>query len=241
MSEVSGGVGPWVRGVATFDAGEFVLPSGDAETYRPRLSDPEILADLVGVRDPRRALRFISKHGPLWSGVSEEGPIAERWSDWERSLEQLRRAFRLYEGLRQAQTGDDRAGGVVIDDLLDEPGVAAQPGAPPWAVEQSISVLLDELVNLHLEGSETRLVFTPETDKPERSPGRFRMGASATTLESHAWLQLAFIITNQRATRRCQQCGAVFPVNHQRQKFCTRQCAQRARYRRWADKQKEQQ
>jgi hypothetical protein len=55
-----------------------------------------------------------------------------------------------------------------------------------------------------------------------------------------AYYVLALFISRSEPARVCDGCGRIFPVVDPRQRYHDNRCAQRARYRRWADKRREQ-
>ena len=72
-------------------------------------------------------------------------------------------------------------------------------------------------------------------------PGSWRVGTSPDTLATACYLSVALVLAEQRPIGICEDetCRRVFFIEDGRQRFCTAACANRARYRRYRQRQQE--
>ncbi len=78
--------------------------------------------------------------------------------------------------------------------------------------------------------------FYQKDGKPLGGAGDFVLTVDPPTLVGHAYNQFAMLLNQGVPGGRCPECGRVFVIKDRRQRFCSPQCAQRARHRRWKEK-----
>jgi hypothetical protein len=66
-------------------------------------------------------------------------------------------------------------------------------------------------------------------------PGRFVLSPRSPHLLGFIYYALALALSTAIPGRVCEGCGRIFPVRDPRQRYHDNRCAQRTRYRRWAE------
>ena len=82
-------------------------------------------------------------------------------------------------------------------------------------------------------------VFEPAEYSPENEslvPGEIRVGVLPETLLGFSYLSVAIDMAAQDDLENCEECRLPFVVEDKRQRFCTKTCAGRARFRRFQEK-----
>jgi len=255
---------PWRRGLARHEGGEIVLDSDRAEKYL-FIPSEDVLFDLAAIRRPTDALGFVRRYGLLSSGASynepdEDNTFRESWNGWEYVALRLSELMSLYNELLLASGGDQSAleeletfwrddaeaaeerkswRGDWTDEgavLLDWPGFQRVGEGIPEGLLVDTALYIAQVLNRELGKTDTR----PSLDPNLHSPDHFRLSVSAYSLEAHAYYQLALYVATRAPLARCEDCGRLFPIRDKRQRFCSSQCGGRARYRRYAEKKRDQ-
>lgn len=224
----------WVRGWARYEDNDIILERPEEyDIY----STKDIVYDLAGVRTPDDALEFVGKHGLLWHGPGADD-LREPFEEWEREAQNLRGKLRLYMTLQDALRGDDEARQklwrVWESDLRPFYQTTVSNDAELFA---HVSDFVGHSINDGLAGVEQGFIASVLFEGGQ--PGVFELAASPCDLVGAAYHELALAIVSRAEMRTCQECGRLFPVTDQRQRYCSERCANRARYQRWARKQRE--
>jgi hypothetical protein len=243
---------PWLRGLARIEAGEIILDEDRAEEYEHGVvfHHPDILFDLTGVREPADALGFVRRYGLLWHGADDEPEHRESFADWRRLIERVNAVLELYAITQEAGAGnlegiarlrgarEATAYGVRL--LADKADAADKEVISAFIARLASHDLADSLdSHRQLIGMEISLGLQHSGTTYEVFPTEsgFVWMAHADNLEGYVWHQIASIVTEQQTLKTCDECGRFFEQKDARQRFCTSQCAGRARHRRWREKQ----
>jgi hypothetical protein len=239
----------WLRGLASFEDGHVVLEGRQAEIY-DFSGDPDLLFDLAAVRVPADALGLVRRYGLLWAGadVSWEGldederreqlpesVFREPFADWERVAKQLNNILRFFGALQHARQGESTQ----LEWLrLNYPGDTAallgDPNPPDAKFLDAVADTSATFVTFRIEGTGGRFFVTA------RHPSGFALAPAASILEGYAWLQLAQTLAEQVPLQTREECNRVFTQTHKARRHCSKQCAGRARSRRYYQKLRQQ-
>lgn len=225
----------WLRGSASYDAGWIRLDRKRAEEYLPKPED-QILDDLMAVREPAEAVAFVQRYGLLHHGpgVAE---FRERFRDWELKIKHIRYAAHVYLLVRRAASEGDQQALAELREHWEPNIIRPLYGDPPPADDADIlglaSMFVASMVSLGLRGVEEGLGTTVGEYTPMAAPQRFFLQPRPADLLGHAYHQLAVRIVGQVPISECAECSRLFVVEDRRQRFCSKTCGNRARYRRW--------
>jgi len=230
--------GTWVRGRASLDGEYVVLDRTRSSEYQP-LSTTDLVFDLAAIRRPSDALPFVRRYGLLFHGPNAT-ESREPWTDWERVSGLLSGLLHLYVVLQKAIRGDVAANhelrtrwGELIQRLYE------QVAETDEVFYQQATDFLAYWTSHGLENVEFGIDAAARYEKDGKAyggVGDFVLTARPPNLVGYAYHQLALLLSRGVEGARCPECGRVFVVKDRRQRFCSPQCAQRARYRRWKER-----
>jgi hypothetical protein len=229
----------WLRGRARLENGVIRLDRAAAEEFDLYAEMDGLLDRLTNVRDPHDALAFVRAYGLLRTRPEVED-LAEPFEEWEAMASLLRDAFHLYAALASPVLDGDAArhlkgrirriavmleAELTID--LDEVGREDLRGIA--------ADVLARLLNAGLGEATIGVASATWLDPAPGPPGVFLFSPRVSNPMEAAFYQIANVIVNRLEMRACEECGALFPVRDQRQRFHPR-CGNRNRQRRFAEK-----
>lgn len=225
-------MGAWLRGEPLVESDGWIsLRAGTEEWYSPLL-EQSLAFDLASISTIDDVEPFVRRYGLLWHAVA--GPEGrERWSRWELEATRLYGAGQTTSEIRAVLAGslsmdafrerwqDSIAAIVEHECSTDQELLAHATEAMGWMLNQRLrdvrhSVIAEQAV--------------AETGRP----GRFLATPLATTLLGFAYYQLSQLILGQVPMATCEGCSRLFAKSDPRQRFHDAACASRARYQRWA-------
>ncbi|HHX44471.1 MAG TPA: hypothetical protein GX714_10860 [Chloroflexi bacterium] len=222
----------WLRGPASVVDGWIVLDRQRAHEYHP-YGASNLAFDLAAVSTPQDAIAFVTRYGLL-----RHGPQANEWrepySEWQQESSQLRAVFMLKSALDRALEG--------APEELQRLAPVIRPlwqGAPENDKEltEQAAKTIAMIVSEGLRGVEHRLIAMFEWGAGN-APNEFATGIHPTDLVGYAYHHVAQLLNKKVVWLACPECGQYFVPTDGRQRYCSPTCAGRARYRRWAEKQK---
>jgi len=223
----------WLRGPASHEDGWIVLDDKQATEYALYV-EPQLALDLSYVRTPDDAVSFVQRHGMLWHGPGSE-EFREPFSEWDREASRLRGVFSSYAAVQAAMGGDPLALAVIR--RLGERRSRIPPSIAPMSddkVLKRLSTQIATLVTERLAGAQEGLVPLYEDD--EVVPGQFAFVMKPRDLLGAVYHQFGQAIVGRIPLAICAGCFRVFEIEDPRQKYCSKSCGSRARYRRWSRK-----
>ena len=179
-------------------------------------------------RDPgwvEEVVRFIAKNGftgSTWrSGFGNGWVCGERLSDVRTDLRILQDLWKSWLALRNVNWRD-------LPTQKRGPGNAF----PPYVDRMAISELM-----LDLESRLTKGIH-PSLRPFESDEGhlRFTTGFTCETLSDALCLQLYLDITESRRYKKCRRCGTFFAQTHGNQSFCSPECSNTHRQKKWRER-----
>ena len=231
----------WVRGRARFEGGEIILDPDTLRDYSVLEEGEDALWKLGAIRDPRDAVNFARRFGLLRQGRGSE--LREPWSDWETTAHRIHAMLVTAQSLRSSAGSDDRESTEYIRSITSTPEWNQLWKAPAANDEQrrvQVGAWIAQEVSAGL--AETTWGLRAETELSggrSGAPDLFLYSPRPRDLLGWIYFGLAHTLTSARSMRRCEGCGVMFLVRDERQRFHDKQCAQRARYRRAAEKRRQ--
>ena len=233
--------GTWLRGPGKLEGDFIVLDRARATEYDP-METTGLVFDLAALRRPTDALPFVRQYGLLFHGPHDhEEEFRESWSEWERSWGVLSFLLNVYVTLKKAVQGDVIAGHELRTNWAEV--IQSQDDDAPPTDESFYLHVTNVLAAATISGLEKVEVGIAaahglaKDGKRLGGAGDFILTANPPNLLGYAYHQLAHIMNRGEPGSRCPECGRVFIIKDRRQRFCSPQCAQRGRYRRWKEKQ----
>lgn len=234
----------WLRGAARNDGGWLELDRERAAEYTPSPGDSMILTDFSGVRTPTDAIAFIKGHGLLYSGPGATN-LRESFQEWSTEVNRIRAIFEVHELLNRVVKGMRKA--EALEDLRRrwQPFFQREMGAAdvplPWS---------DELLLLYATGFVSAMlsaglsgvaegVGSLSLDDPTAPVNVFELSPRPQNLMGVVYHELAMLIIGQVPLGECGECDRLYVVKDKRQRFCSKRCGGRARYRRWKEEHNE--
>lgn len=251
----------WMRGAARYEDGQIVMriddPYGPTDRYAPKVSDG-IEVELSRIHEPEDAVSFVERFGLLTYKVlfpeseytegkdtvpNHEIPreAGEPFELFEKTAADLREILHVTKLTRAAGEGDTSAHAAL--ERLTQVWWRRE-AIPAEAETERIAALAKESdflpgVTSHVStrlttGFEGMRVMTtgPAWPRdPRESPDRITLAFEAPTLRAFCYWSLAQKLIARLPILSCPECSHDFPLEHKRQRFCTRNCARRARYR----------
>lgn len=257
--------GDWTRGNARMEDDDvaLLLFDGQLELYDWTVA-PQLPFDLAAIRHPVDVLGFVKRWGVLYGTEDEPEAIIEI-SEYMRAAVEMNWLLYRY-GLIRPSTTDPAArrrlaeywaglySGVLINDVrrwVQEPrarevthDLVQQLARTADFDEMAIDVreALEEDLWDHVEEtafSISSLDFYEPLRGEAEPPGDFILTARPSNLLGRAYVEVALDMTAGVSVAACPDDGKIFAVRDPRQVYCSDQCAGRARYRRWAQKQRQ--
>ncbi len=254
----------WLRGPAWVDGEDIVLDAARASTYHP-LAEPEIGMELARVMAPDDAVAFARRFGLLWRGRPHEGrplqPLRESFSMFETSAEDLRYVLAAAELVRRGAAGDAEAIGRLHQQLLipeDEEvelmeggEVVRRRAGDVYSPDERFVDADDRTILMH---ANEYLVARPLNDMVAGNdacvydrafmnesvpPGALAVGIRpSVSLGAVCYLSVALALADRAPIGACADpsCARPFFITHRRQRFCSKACGNRVRFRRFADR-----
>ncbi|MDW8059228.1 MAG: hypothetical protein RMK01_04060 [Thermomicrobium sp.] len=225
---------PWLRGPARFRNDYFELDLRRAEEYQPYEHRGQVF-EFAELKTPAQALRFIERYGLLWAGPGAQ-EHRESWGDWLREIRTMNVVLDLAATVRWAHQGKREA----LDRLQEYgPRLSEFFEAPASTTDELLaqaSTFVAWVVSEGLDGVEQRVStavlweWQPGTSGP---PGTWLFVVRAPHLLAYLYHDLAMLLVQRAPYEQCPECRRFFPRRDARQRFCSDQCADRHRYRRW--------
>lgn len=255
----------WSRGPAWVDDDEIVMDSTRATTYWP-LAEPSIGIELARVETPAHAVEFVSRFGLLRQPASLRGspltPLREPFVEFEAIATRLRSILSFERLVRRGADGDAQAirdlrwmVTIPEDDLI--PTFDENTGEPVtrragdlWTPEERLVDAEDRIILLHAAQTGVARPLTmgladSQACVQDRAfvgdagqPGKFRIGVVPRSLEVVCYLSVALALADRVPSAVCADpdCARPFFVTDKRQRFCSRACGNRVRFRRYMNK-----
>jgi len=224
----------WLRGPANYENGWIVLDRERAREYQP-FGERDLLLDLATVRSTYEATAFVQRYGLLRHGSGSK-EFRERFADWDAEASRLRVILNLYLTLRQALEGDAEALDRLREVWEPAPGETSPAAIPSdQQILVSTSSLIGQRISERLLGAKEG--FMTRRDEDGRlKPGEFHFFIALPDLLTMAYYELGRVLSGRVPLATCAECGRAFEVKDRRQKYCSKTCGSRARYRRWSEK-----
>lgn len=255
----------WLRGPAWIDGDDLVVDRSRASTYHP-LAEPDVGIELARVRTPEDALAFVQRFGLLRQPLSLPGqplkPLRESFGAFEIDAEELRYILEKARLVRRgAETDPDAIGQLrqlllipenaevsVCDEKTGE-YVTRRAGDVYSPDERFVGVDDRTIVMYAHEYHVARRLNEGIADSPpcvydraymgeSVSPGSLRVGVRPGTLAGVCYLSVALALADRMPVGVCADptCGRPFFITDRRQRFCSRACGNRVRFRRFTDR-----
>ena len=219
----------WARGPAFVEGDEVVLDESRAERYW--LHEPEqverMAFDLAAIglyrsgRDPQQAVAFVRRYGLLWHGTNAQGSgecresLDNWWHEAGKLYTLLLTSVRLGEAMREGSATPVRR-------HFEELGIRFETDE---AYMMAATTAAANLINQGMQDTKWGMEVI--------APGELRLTYYPPNLVSAAYANLGALISKRVEFKECPGCGRVFLPVSGRQKYHDRQCATRARQRRW--------
>jgi hypothetical protein len=240
----------WAPGPTRYENGDVVMtapPKSERQnTLNGRTPDGADV-ELARIHEPGDAVAFVSKFGPLevqWLLDVEEGAeLREPFNHYAETAKELREALWLMKNVRLAMPrnrrvkhGDRKA----VAELRDW---AMRTWSPPATLKQEIiAKLIDtnaflphvthkvvEMLNGRTFGHMSMEAAGPSIPRdPRESPDRLRPIIHAHNLRAYCYAQTFIKLMSRAPILTCPTCTHDFVREGNR--FCSRNCARRARY-----------
>ena len=196
------------------------------------------------IYSPEDAVAFVKRYGLLLHqpeiGDCEDylepkrKVLRERFSEYDECATELRMLARWAVDISKASRGDSDA----VGRLAREPERRGEPalrGHEPETVINHVSMMLAAYLTHRLDA---RIAFWPSADALVELGGPPPLEASIRhrTLRDLCYFSFARTLMKRDRLDECEECGLVFRVTDLRQRFCETACANKARFRKWAEK-----
>lgn len=229
----------WFRGPATIKNGVVTLDLESAE-YNPDLGgDESVVVDLAAVQSEADVIDFVARWGLLFHGPGNE-EFSERVEDWFAAADLVATTLKLAILLRSAK--DDcgplrdyfkSAGPLSLSS--PEQGWADPDDFSDNAIIQAASMLVTTFVNRATkDGIAWSLIDAGLVKDSQYDPGTFVAVVGGQSLYSNVMLRLSTLLAKgSTSLRLCKGCGRPFQPDDGKQKYHSKKCGERARYRKW--------
>ena len=247
------------------DVSLVVIDNADKHMYHP-LAEPDVGIELARVRTPEDALAFVQRFGLLRQPLSLPGqplkPLRESFRAFEIDAEELRYILETARLVRRGAGTDPDAIGQLRQLLLipenaevsvcdektgeyvtrragdvyspDERFVGADDRTiVMYAHEYHVAHRLNEGI-----ADSPPCVYDRAFMGESVPPGSLRVGVRPSTLAGVCYLSVALALADRMPVGVCADptCGRPFFITDRRQRFCSRACGNRVRFRRFTDK-----
>lgn len=232
----------WVRGRARHEGGAIVLDPISLTSYKPFADDvTDYPYELAAINEPQDAVDFARRYGLLRHGPDAD-EYREPWPEWEEAALRVRGIGRLGVDLGQALKGDGDAKESIRAHAKRWGDQFEAPAASDEEALAQASLVVASMVDDGLQDVGFGIQAEVGLRLPDGSEGRsggFAFSPRAPDLLSLIYYALSLALVERVPGRTCDGCGRVFLVRDPRQRYHDTRCAQRTRYRRWADNRRE--
>ncbi len=241
----------WLRGSASYADGWLQIDKGTLTGISPeKMTDPAF--EFAAVRSPADAVRFVERYGLMHQGLLdsefrerfgvEEGGLSfrEPFAEWDVQTRRVRTALRIYHLINRVLADEGRDDALAelrstsdIRDYIekyDEP----EPETDDQFLDEA-SLVVANLVHPGLREVTIGVGSTVTTRREDASPARFFMRPQPVDMLGYIYYRLMLLIVGQGPIKECEECHRVFPVEDKRQRYCSKPCGARVRYRRFKD------
>jgi len=225
--------------------GKIVVNEGFLELTEPEQFTPvwnmgQLASDFAKAWDDEAAAGFAKKYGLLGlnpdcasASLSELGVTVEPLMYWKRNVGIVDALLHTWLYIRPARDGHParlrELWPLLYSELSgDEVAAPDDTGNLITRAESTLSAAIAQRVGV-----------VPTTFDFDVGLESFVFEWQPTTLLQTIYLDMALLITSGVELRTCQQCGRPFVVHDKRQRFCNDVCANRARYQRRAQRERE--
>jgi uncharacterized C2H2 Zn-finger protein len=211
----------WQRGPAQFEDGWIRIRQ--TEPIHLTTGETDAPVEFAGIRSPDDAVAFAGQYGML-SRTQEA-----TFSDWQREVAVISSVMDVWVAMSEARAGETQELRRVLPSLLtsaSEGAVTLQDALSDDDVLEAGQLALDTIASGHI----AKIGFTVWR-------GRFVLWPK--TLQQLMYLELAMLLTSGRTVRRCALCGRVFRPKNRVMRYCSEAHANRARYERMVERQRE--
>ena len=256
----------WLRGPAWVDGEDIVLDCARASTYHP-LAEPETGIELARVRTPEDAVKFVQRFGllsqPIPLPAEPLKALREPFRSFETDAKELRYILETARLVRRGGEGDAEA----IDQLRrmvlipedaevserdEETGnLVTRRAADVFSPEERFvgadeRTILTHAHQRHVANPLNEVIVDSDACVYDRSfmgepvpSGALRVGVRPNSLQGACYLSVALALADRVPIGTCADptCGRPFFIEDKRQRFCSRACGNRVRFRRFMDKQ----
>ena len=255
----------WLRGPAWIDGEDIVVDRLRAATYHP-LAEPDVGIALARVRTPEDALAFVQRFGLLRESLYVRGqplkPLREKLRSFQNEAEELRDIFEVARLVRRGVETDPDAIGQLCQLLFipEDVEVSVRDEKTGEYVTRRAEDVYSPDERFVGADDRTILMYAYEyrvarplsegiVDSPpcvydrsymgeSVSPGSLRVGVRPDTLAGVCYLSVALALADSMPLGVCADptCRRPFFITDRRQRFCSRACGNRVRFRRFTDK-----
>lgn len=255
----------WQRGPAWIDGEDIVMDLNRATTYHA-LAESEIGIELARVLTPQDAVAFVERFGLLGllsrSLPGQHSKRREPFRCFEVAAEELRDVLQVARLVRSGANGDTKALSYLHDRLLirEDEEVNVRDEATGELVHRPAFEVYTPEERFVGADERTVLMYAHEylvakplsegiADVPacvhDRTflgesvpPGSLRVAIQANSLASVCYLGVALALADKMSVSVCADptCTRPFFPADKRQRFCSRACGNRVRFRRFTDK-----
>lgn len=229
----------WVRGRARFEDGAIVLDPATVRAYSVLAEGADALWKLGAIRLPQDAVDFARRFGLLRQGLETE--LRESWTEWESTALRIHSILVTATNLRSAGWADDPDATEYIREITS---------TREWNQLWEARAKNDEQRQIQVGAWVAYMVTAGLADMEwgMRSEAGFVTGGAPdlflyaprpSDLLGWIYYNLAQTLVGAKKMRRCEGCGVVFLVHDDRQRHHDKQCAQRARYHRAANRRRQ--
>ena len=249
----------WSRGPVRVDGDELVLDQDNATTYRVA-DEPGIHLRFAAIKDIDDAAEFATEFGLLYHGALPRGTVPDAWTatmrrwrdedeildprepyaEWMTEVARINKILTVYRLVSRPRWGEREFEGLLdsttsgfaqIFGTLLLPTTRRRVYLGALYVCQMTNDWFDRtrtILDLRLGNAGEGQVARPVFDLTMESP---------LSLLGYIYFRLAQDLTRAARFGRCPECGTIFKTEQgDRRTYDTPQCAQRTRYRRYADR-----
>jgi len=193
--------------------------------------------ELAGIRTHDEAVAFASKHGLLWHGAAADY-LREPFSEWLAQAAMMTRLTLLHSLILLAVKGDADAIAELRTSYEPVYGEMFElPVDTDADVVHRASIVLAGLVSEGLKGTDLGISVGLEWEGGQ--PGEFRTIAHPPHLLGAIYHELSLLIAQRWQMLACPECGRTFIPTDARQRYCSPACSNRARYKRFTERQRQ--
>ncbi len=224
--------GPWLRGKARYEAGWIVLEAPDEYSMIEEVGGATFA--LAGIHEPADAVAFAERYGLLWHGPGAD-ELRESFARWQEEAARLLFLMECYQQVYRAQRGDQDAIRILWE--LWEQGIRpafAEVATTDADLLDQASVVIADSITAGLTGVEQGFVSTVIFE--DGRPDQFAFSPRLPHLLAAVYLELAMLLNHRQPLHSCVSCGRLFLGTDPRRRYCSESCANRVRYRRWAER-----